>query len=494
MGARKSGILLHITSLPGSEGIGTFGKGAFRFVDFLAETGQKIWQILPLGPTGFGNSPYQCYSAFAGNIYLIDLTKLLEDGLLNRGDFKGTPQAGKSRVGFGKVIAWKMPVLRKAFQKFQKNNYNSFHNEYQQFLKEHNWWLQDFALFMSAREHFNGEQWASWPDELKFRTPVGIHKYQTKLEADVNFWKFIQFQFFRQWFALKKYANTKGVQIFGDMPLYVSADSADVWSNTDIFLLDKNLKPKQVGGVPPDYFSDDGQLWGNPVFNWKRLQERDFDWWMARLHFNLNLFDKIRIDHFRGLESFWSVPAGEATAQNGKWVRAKGFDMLTKLRGQIGHLPLIAEDLGIITPEVEKLRLDFGLPGMKVLQFAFLTDAANEYLPHNYTRNFVAYTGTHDNNTTLGWLKSLEGEEKSMVKSYLKGTRKNALKNAIEITWSSTANIAIAPFQDILQLGSKSRMNTPGTANGNWSWRFQWKQVKSKRKVFLKDITKKYNR
>jgi 4-alpha-glucanotransferase len=259
-------------------------------------------------------------------------------------------------------------------------------------------------------------------------------------------------------------------------------------------LLEKNLSPRQVGGVPPDYFSSDGQLWGNPVFDWKRLKERDFDWWMARLHFNLNMFDEIRIDHFRGLESFWSVPAGEKTAKNGEWVQAKGFEVLAKLKVQIGHLPLIAEDLGIITAEVEKLRKEFGLPGMKVLQFAFLTDETNEYLPHNYTRNFVAYTGTHDNNTTLGWLKLLKGDEKKRVHLYLEGKGRKALKNAVELIWGSTANTAIAPFQDILELGGESRMNIPGTATGNWGWRFQWKQVKSRQKEFLKTITKKYNR
>jgi len=494
MGERRSGILLHITSLPGSEGIGTFGENAYRFVDFLVETGQKIWQILSLGPVGFGNSPYQCYSAYAGNINLVDLAKLSEDGLLDRDDLNGIPRFSKSKVDFERVTLWKMVVLRKAFQKFQEKHYNRFHNEYQQFLKEHNWWLQDYALFMSAKEHFEGGKWTLWPDELKFRTPVGIHKYQSKLAEEINFQKFVQFQFFRQWVALKNYANSKGIQLIGDMPLYVSTDSADVWSNTDIFLLDKNLEPKQVGGVPPDYFSEDGQLWGNPVFNWKRLKERDYDWWLARLHFNLNLFDQVRIDHFRGLEAFWSVPAVEKTAKNGKWKPAKGFQVLDKLKNQLGHPPLIAEDLGFITPEVEKLRTDFNLPGMKVFQFAFLSDATNKNLPHNYSSNFVAYTGTHDNDTTLGWLKSTKGEEKSCAKKYLRGTSKKALRKALEYVWASVANTAVVPMQDILELGTKARMNTPGIANGNWDWRFQWKQLKNRQKEFIKTITEKYNR
>ena len=494
MGERKSGILLHITSLPGAEGIGTLGKDAYRFVDFLAETKQKIWQILPLGQVGFGNSPYQCYSAFAGNILMIDLEKLAEEGLLDKETLKQKPHFSSKVCYFEVVSNWKIPLLRKAFEKFKELKSGKFHHDYKQFLKEHSWWLQDFALFMASKKYFENEVWTSWPDDLKFRKAVAIHKYQSTLEDEAEFWKFLQFHFFRQWFGLKKYANEKGVEIMGDVPLYVSTDSADVWTNTDIFVLDKKLIPKEVGGVPPDYFSEDGQLWGNPVFNWKRLEEREYDWWMARLHFNLNMFDCVRIDHFRGLESFWSVPAGEKTAKNGKWLPAKGFQVLEKLQHQIGHLPLVAEDLGIITPEVEKLRKDFGLPGMKVLQFAFLTDAANEYLPHNYGKNFVAYTGTHDNNTTLGWLRSTKDEEKIRAKQYLKGSSKKAVQNAMVSIWASVAEKAIAPMQDVLELGATARMNTPGVANGNWTWRFQWKQLKNKQKGFFKTITEIYNR
>ena len=489
---RKSGILLHITSLPGNEGTGTLGKNAYKFVDFLAETKQKIWQILPLGPVGDNNSPYQCYSAFAGNIMLIDLDLLSEEGLLNKYDLKNKPHFNENEVEFQKVIEWKMPLLKNAFQKFREiNNGNLFH-EYDIFLKEHSWWLNDFALFMAANKYFEGNIWTSWPDGLKFRNAVEIHKHQIKLEEDISFWKFVQFQFFRQWFKLKNYANEKGIEIMGDMPLYVSTDSADVWSNTDIFLLDENLIPQEVGGVPPDYFSEDGQLWGNPVYNWNRLEERNFDWWIARLHFNLNLFNTVRIDHFRGLESFWSIPSGETSAKNGKWVGAKGYQVLSLLRNQIGYLPLIAEDLGVITHEVEKLRDDFGLPGMKVLQFAFLTDADNEHLPHNFKNNFVAYTGTHDNDTTLGWLKSAKGKEKANINLYLGETGKKGLQNAMEYIWGSVAETAIAPMQDIIEQGSQARMNTPGTNTGNWSWRFNPKHLSEKQKDFLKLITEKY--
>ena len=494
MSKRSSGILLHVTSLPGSEGVGTLGEEAYRFVDFLVETKQKIWQILPLGPVGYGHSPYQCYSAFAGNILLIDLQRLVEDGWLEKADLKSKPQFNKKKAAFSKIERWKVPLLRKAFQKFQHDNFGNLYHDYQLFLKEHDWWLNDFALFMAAKAHFNNEVWTAWPDELKFRKPVGVHKMQAKLESEIDYWKFLQFCFFRQWFALKEYANSKGVQIFGDMPLYVSTDSVDVWTNPDIFILDKKLIPKEVGGVPPDYFTEDGQLWGNPVFDWKRLEERDFDWWLARLYFNLNLFDQVRIDHFRGLESFWSVPAGEKTAKNGTWKPAKGFQLLEKLKTQMGHPPLIAEDLGFITPEVERLRTDFNLPGMKVLQFAFLSDAENENFPHNYESNFVAYTGTHDNDTTLGWLKSTNGEEKISAKKYLKGTSKKAVRNAVESVWTSVANTAVAPMQDILELGTSARMNTPGIANGNWGWRFQWKHLKTRQKTFLKTITEMYSR
>ena len=491
---RKSGILLHITSLPGNEGTGTFGKDAYKFIDFLAETKQKIWQILPLGPVGANNSPYQCYSAFAGNILLIDLDYLSEESLLDKNDLKDKPHFSKKEAEFQKVIEWKIPLLKKAFQKFMEINNGDFPNDYNIFLKEHSWWLNDFALFMSVNKYFEGNIWTSWSDGLKFRDVTEINKYSLKLEEDISFCKFLQFYFFKQWFKLKNYANEKGIEIIGDMPLYVSTDSADVWSNTDIFSLNKDLTPQEVGGVPPDYFSEDGQLWGNPVYNWKRLEERNFDWWIARLHFNMNLFDIVRIDHFRGLESFWSIPADETSAKNGKWVGAKGHQVLSLLKNQIGYLPLIAEDLGVITNEVQKLRDTFGLPGMKVLQFAFLTDSTNEYLPHNFKQNFVAYTGTHDNDTTLGWLKSAKRKEKASINLYLGGTNKKGLQNAMEIIWGSVAETAVAPMQDIIELGSQARMNTPGIADGNWGWRFEWKHLAEKQKNFLKLITEKYNR
>ena len=494
MGDRSSGILLHITSLPGPEGIGTLGNEACRFVDFLAESNQKLWQILPLGPVGFGNSPYQCFSAFAGNPLLIDLASLIKDSLLAQEDLAKQPKFLSPRVDYSRVEKWKQPILKKAFERYQKKRPEKLEIEFVRFLDEHNWWLHDYALFMAIKEHFNNKAWGEWGDELKFRKKSALKKYESLLSDEIGYIKFIQFLFFRQWFQLKNYANQKGISIIGDLPLYVAGDSADVWSNTDIFLLDKNLKPQKVGGVPPDYFSETGQLWGNPVFDWEKLEKRGFDWWLARLHFNLNLFDRVRIDHFRGLEAYWSVPAEDETAMNGEWVPAGGFKLLKKLKEQIGELPLIAEDLGFITPEVDKLREDFSLPGMKVLQFAFGTDETNINLPHNYSTNFVVYTGTHDNDTTLGWLGQLEGEEKEMAREYIGKSRKKALHKSIEMAWASCAKMAVVPLQDVLELGTKARLNTPGTAEGNWEWRFRWWQLKNRHRKFLKEITKKYNR
>ena len=494
MNNRKSGILLHITSLPGNEGLGTLGENAFRFVDFLVEAGQKLWQILPLGPVGFGNSPYQCYSAFAGNPLLIDLELLKDDNLISETEIGTIPSFIKKRIGFKKVEKWKLPVLKKAFYNFRNRVFENYKNEYHAFLNEHNWWLNDYAIFMAARDFYKGEHWSNWEDGLKYRNNAALQKIGEQLVDEIDFHKFMQFLFFRQWFDLKKYANSKGVEIVGDVPLYVSGDSSDVWTNTDIFLLDENLKPTEVGGVPPDVFSETGQLWGNPVFDWQRLKERDFDWWMARLHFNMNMFNLVRIDHFRGLESFWSVSADETTAINGKWKPAFGHEMLAKIKSQIGELPFIAEDLGIITKEVTQLRDDFDLPGMKVLQFAFTSDAKNEFLPHNYSENFIVYTGTHDNDTTLGWLMLVGDEEQKLVEKFIGEQNRNGLLKTIEMAMSSVAKTAIIPMQDFLELGSEARMNIPGTASGNWDWRFQWRQLKRSQKRFLLELTEKYNR
>jgi len=489
---RSSGILLHISSLPGDDGIGSMGKDAFQFIDFLAQTKQKIWQILPLGPVGYGNSPYQCYSAFAGNPMFIDIQQLVASRLISKESI-AFQQFKAKKVEFERVEEWKMVIFKEAFIGFRKN-FDRYKDDYYLFMSHNSWWLDDYALFRSLKTK-NGETvWNTWDKKLVVRNKHVLHEAFQELHAEIDFHRFLQFIFFRQWFKLKAYANSKGVRIIGDIPLYVSMDSVDVWANQDIFHLDEDSQPIKVGGVPPDYFSETGQLWGNPVFDWERVAERDFDWWLARVNFNLRMFDQVRVDHFRGLESFWAVRIEEETAVVGEWLPARGYDLFRKLREQHGTLNVIAEDLGVITPEVERLRDDFGLPGMKILQFAFSDDATNENLPHNYTSNFIVYTGTHDNDTSLGWFQSIDKKERRFLHKYIAGSGKQFVENFIEEVWKSAAHTAIIPMQDVLGLDTSARMNTPGIAAGNWDWRFTWSQIRSNHKVFLKKITEKYNR
>ncbi|OFX58842.1 MAG: 4-alpha-glucanotransferase [Bacteroidetes bacterium GWB2_41_8] len=489
---RSSGILLHISSLPGSDGIGSLGKEAFLFVDLLTKTKQKLWQILPLCPTGYGNSPYQCYSAFAGDPLFIDIQQLVAERLISKDSV--TDQHFKAKkVEFERVEEWKMTLFHEAFSSFKKN-FDRYKDEYVMFMSHNSWWLDDYALFRSLKTKYGETVWNTWKKKLVTRDKLALQEAFKDLHVEIDFHRFLQFIFFRQWFKLKTYANSKGISIIGDIPLYVSLDSADVWANQDIFLLDEDSKPTQVGGVPPDYFSETGQLWGNPVFDWERVAERDFDWWLARIHFNLRMFDQIRVDHFRGLESFWAVAAEAKTAVVGEWLPAKGYELFRKLKEQLGSMNIIAEDLGVITTEVEKLRDNFGLPGMKILQFAFGSDAENENLPHNYDSNFVVYTGTHDNDTTLGWFNSIEKSERKVLRKYLKGNGKELVRQMTEYAWASSARMALIPMQDMLGLDSEARMNTPGTATGNWTWRFTWPQVRANHQHFLREITKRYNR
>ncbi|TKG95512.1 4-alpha-glucanotransferase [Puteibacter caeruleilacunae] len=491
---RSSGVLLHPTSLPGNSYCGTLGKAAYRFVDFLEATNQTYWQILPLGPTGFGNSPYQCYSAFAGNELLIDHALLVKDGMLKKSELEEMPRGNGNKADFDRAIEQCDHVLSKAFKRFNALNDYSLLEEYRSFLGEHGWWLNDYALFMAYRKKHGEIPWSEWDTKLANRDQDTWDYYRWRYNNDYELQRFIQFLFFRQWYQLKRYANDKGIEIFGDLPLYVALDSADVWANQKLFMLDKHNKPTLVGGVPPDYFSEDGQLWGNPVYNWKKLKKHNYDWWIARLHFNLRMFDLIRIDHFRGFESFWAIPANAETAKKGEWLKADGYELFSLLKSQIGNLPIIAEDLGEITPEVTKLRDHFKLPGMKVLQFAFASDATNEHLPHNHRRNFVTYTGTHDNNTTMGWYNDLTTKEKKNVNRYIPRHRDGLVKSFIKMAWASTSNMAIVPLQDLLELGDHSRMNTPGTAQGNWTWRFEWNELKKEHTKFLRRITQDYNR
>jgi 4-alpha-glucanotransferase len=491
---RKSGVLLHVTSLPSPFGIGDLGPGAYRFIDQLSEHGFSVWQILPLGPNGPGNSPYQAYSAYAGDHLFISPDKLKEWGLVTDEDMNKKPAFKTHKVDFPKVSAWKKLLLKKACDHFYALENGSFKHEYQRFVDEHGWWLADYALFMACKERFDDSAWNEWPDGLAKREAAALEQYRLLLTDEIKSEMLCQFFFFKQWFELKTYANNKGVEIFGDLPLYVAFNSSDVWSNQAMFMLGADGKPTLVGGVPPDYFSEDGQLWGNPLFDWAKLKEVGYHWWMARFYFNFHLFNLVRIDHFRGLEAFWAIPSHATTAKEGQWMPANGFEMLDILIGRLGNLPIVAEDLGIITPEVETLRDHFGLPGMKVLQFAFTSDYKNIHLPHNFPNNCLAYTGTHDNSTLVGWWAQLNGSEKELASLYVNHESKDIHKEFIELIWSSCAKLAIVPVQDIMGLGDEARMNTPGTPNGNWGWRLDKRLLKPSDWKYMKMLNEKYNR
>ncbi len=462
---RSSGILLHITSLPGDYGIGSFGKDAFDFVDFLKKSGQSIWQICPLGPTGYGDSPYQSFSAFAGNPLLIDVEELVVLNLVQKNDLRKLKELPHKFVDFGNVIKEKNTILRAAFENFNENN------NFKNFVQENTFWLEDYTLFMSLKNYFKGQSWNLWPAEIKKRNPLILKEMKQKLSAEIAFQTFCQFIFFQQWNSLKTYANKQGIQIFGDMPIFVSFDSADAWANSEIFLFDSKMNPISVAGVPPDYFSSTGQLWGNPLYNWEKLKQTNYSWWKKRFAFALKMYDLIRIDHFRGFSEFWAVPAIEKTAINGSWQPAYGKELFQTIINEFGELPIIAEDLGVITEDVIQLRDYFQFPGMKILQFAFGGNEENPYLPHNIEERSVVYTGTHDNDTTLGWYNSAPKKVKSHTKKYLKTKTADISWSLIETAWKCKSVIAIAPLQDFLSLDSTARFNSPGIAGGNWQWR-----------------------
>lgn len=466
---RRSGIILHPTSLPGREGIGTLGEEARRFVAFLAAAGQSLWQVLPLGPPGYGNSPYSCYSAFAGNPLLVDLGRLAAEGDLPASLVPEFPE--DDRIDYERVTAAKVPLLRQAAAAFFVGGDRERLEEFWRFCDGHNWWLHDFALFMAARDYFGGKSWCDWPADLVSREPTALARYSELLGPAIGEVKYAQWQFFRQWRALKTEANAAGIDIFGDIPIFVAYDSADVWANPRLFRLDEAGRPTVVAGVPPDYFSKTGQRWGNPLYDWDACAADGYGWWIGRMRTALELYDLVRIDHFRGFEAYWEVPAAEKTAVGGRWVKGPGETLFRAMAEALGSLPIVAEDLGVITPEVEELRDRFGLPGMKILQFAFGSGPSNPYLPHNHVRNCVVYTGTHDNDTTLGWFTTLPAKERSAMLAYLGA-------EAVEMPWpliraalASVADLAVLPLQDILELPASARMNVPGTAHGNWGWR-----------------------
>lgn len=468
---RASGVLLHVTSLPSQYGIGDLGKSAYEFVDFLVLAKQSYWQVLPINQTGYGDSPYQCLSAFAGNVNLISPEKLVEEELLDTESIRQVPKFPK-KLDFSLVNRFKRKILREAFENFRRRACPKLKMLFEEFCFENAYWLEDYALYRAIKSSYDEKSWQDWDVEFKLRNPLAIERVYKELSETILEHKFYQFVFFKQWKELKNYANQNRIKIIGDVPIFVALDSADVWSNQNQFKLNKDGSPKVVAGVPPDYFSRTGQLWGNPVYEWDKMLSDGFTWWKNRIRFNLQIFDVLRIDHFRGFVSVWEIPANEKTAENGKWTDSKGFELFSAIKETFGKLLIIVEDLGAITPEVENLRDSFGFPGMKILQYAWSADSSNSYLPHNYPRNCVVYPGTHDNDTVVGWFLSLKNEkERSFCLKYLNSDGKEIHWDFIRTALSSVANLAIFQMQDLLGLGSEARMNTPATQTGNWKWR-----------------------
>ena len=489
---RKSGVLLHPTSLPGQGGIGTLGAEARKFVDFLQRAGQSVWQVLPLGPTAYGSSPYSCYSAFAGNPLLIDLPTLVREGDLVPYDVKDNFPA--EWVDFPQVEMHKLPLLERAAGEFLAVGDQQRREEFWRFCDTNNWWLHDFALFMALKSHFKGKNWSDWPVDIARREPAALQQYGELLGPHIGAHKYVQWQFYRQWHDLKSYAGGKGVELFGDIPIFVAHDSADVWANHDLFHLDGMGRPTLVAGVPPDYFSKTGQLWGNPLYRTDEMAASGYSWWTSRLRSSFYLYDLVRIDHFRGFEAYWEVPAKEKTAVKGRWVKGPGEALFSAMETELGKLPIVAEDLGVITPEVEALRDRFGFAGMKILQFAFGSGPDNAYLPHNHIQNCVVYTGTHDNDTTLGWFDSLKDKERQRVLRYLDCAASDMPWELVRAAIASVATLAIIPLQDILELPSSARMNIPGTPRGNWSWRFEDGMLTKQLAAKVRDLTEMYGR
>ena len=472
---RSSGILFHPTSLPGKYGIGTLGKEAYAFIDFLKKSRQKLWQIFPLGPTGYGDSPYQSFSSFAGNPYLIDFDLLIEAHLLSEEDLRDVFFGDNEEyIDYGAIYNQKYPLLRKAYENFKSSDNHEMRENLEHFKRENASWLNDYSLYISLKNHFNGLPWNEWAHDIKNREHGAMEHYKNELADDIEYHNFIQFLFFKQWGDVKRYANENGIKIIGDIPIFVAADSSDAWANPEIFLFDEERKPVKVAGVPPDYFSATGQLWGNPLYNWQKLKETNYSWWVERVRANLSTCDIIRIDHFRGFEAYWAVPYGDDTAINGQWEPGPGIDLFNAIKSQLGELPIIAEDLGLMTQGVIDLREATGFPGMKILGFAFDSGEENDYLPHTYTKNCVVYTGTHDNDTLIGWFQKAKEEDRQFARDYLNSRSDDEIHwNAIRGAWSSVANMAISPVQDFLGLGSEARINTPGVAAGNWQWRLR---------------------
>jgi len=485
---RGSGVLMHISSLPGPYGIGSMGDKAREFTDFLERAGQSYWQVLPIGTTSFGDSPYTSFSSYAGNPYFIDLDYLVQEDLLTYEDIHQhighIDDHGK--VDYGKLYQERYPLLKVAFK-----NFDSEDRGYFAFTEKHNYWLRDYALFMTLKEKHNGDKWNNWPNKYKFRDHDALDEFEIEHLDEINFYKFIQYKFFSQWRKLKKYVNKKHISIIGDLPIYLAEDSADVWANPDLFQLNQDLQPTYVSGVPPDGFSDDGQLWGNPIYDWEEHEATDYEFWINRVKFNLDIFDVIRLDHFRGFESFWLVPSNEETAKYGRWEQGPGLKLFDALFEELGPMRMIVEDLGYMTDEVYKLRETLGFPSMKVLQFAFNPDATSDYLPHNLSENTVIYTGTHDNDTIIGWLHHGNPHEIEFAKKYLNITEEETFNwGLIRGAMTSVSKLAIFQMQDLLFLGNEARMNCPGTLGQNWQWRMHEHAIHDDMVHYFRELTR----
>lgn len=490
---RSAGILLHPTSLPSKYGIGDLGKDAFYFIDFLAAAKQTIWQVFPLGPTGYGDSPYQCFSAFAGNPLLISPDLLAEEGLLSQHDLENIPHSDPNKIDFGQVINYKKELLVKAFENYKHKNENGF-NDFCEINKN---WLDDFALFMAVKEYHNGILWTEWSEDIAFRKKGAVEAWTKKLEEKIFFQKFIQYKFFMQWGAVKDYANSKGIKIMGDLPIFIAYDSSDLWANKDLFTVDEHGKLETVAGVPPDYFSETGQLWGNPLYKWDVMKKHHFRWWKDRFKQMYELVDIVRIDHFRGFDAFWEIPGDAPTAQTGKWVDAPGRELFKEIKKELGDVPIVAEDLGVITESVEELRDMFEFPGMKILQFGFGPNGDNGFLPHNHVKNCVVYSGSHDNDTTKGFFENERRMNSGIyewTQKYLNYYGEDIVFAVIKSAYASVANTTVIPLQDMLNLGTEARMNFPGKLGGNWTWRFTWEQITEDLAAVFSEMVDMYDR